>query len=133
MLTSSLSLRGLRLGLLSTCLSYLSLKVFTCPCMRCRFDPWIRKIPWRRKWQCTPTFLPWESHGQRNLVGYSPCDHRRIRHDWVTKTTNSNMAVIESMFKKEKIFLNKSIVSLMNLFFNMLFQVFVLIYNWFIS
>ena len=29
-------------------------------------------IPWRRKWQPTPVFLPGESHGQRSLVGYSP-------------------------------------------------------------
>ena len=31
-----------------------------------------RKIPWRRAWQPMPVFLPGESHGQRNLVGYSP-------------------------------------------------------------
>ena len=35
----------------------------------------IRKIPWRRKWQPTPVFLPREFHGQRNLVGYSPWGH----------------------------------------------------------
>jgi len=34
-------------------------------------DMWVRKIPWRR-WQPIPMFLPGESHGQRNLVGYSP-------------------------------------------------------------
>ena len=39
---------------------------------RCRFDPWVRKIPWRRKWQPTPVFLPEESHGQRSLAGYGP-------------------------------------------------------------
>ena len=33
------------------------------------FDPWVRKIPWRRKWQPTPAFLPGESHGQRSLAG----------------------------------------------------------------
>ena len=33
---------------------------------------WVRKIPRRRKWQCTPVFLPGKSHGQRSLVGYSP-------------------------------------------------------------
>ena len=38
------------------------------------FNPWVRKIPWRRKWQSTPVFLPEESHGQRSLVGYSPRD-----------------------------------------------------------
>ena len=32
----------------------------------------VRKIPWRRKWQATPIFLPGESHGQRNLVIYRP-------------------------------------------------------------
>ena len=36
------------------------------------FDPWVQKIPQRRKWQPTPVFLPGESHGQRSLVGYSP-------------------------------------------------------------
>ena len=36
------------------------------------FDPWVGKIPWRRKWQPTPVSLPEKSHGQRTLVGYSP-------------------------------------------------------------
>ena len=46
-------------------------KEHTCPgrrCKRCRFDPWIRKIPWRRAWQPTPVFLPGKSHGQRSLA-----------------------------------------------------------------
>ena len=33
------------------------------------FDPWVGKIPWRRKWQPAPVILPGECHGQRNLVG----------------------------------------------------------------
>ena len=44
-------------------------------CLQCRrpgFNPWVRKISWRRKWQPTPVFLPGKSHGQRSLVGYSP-------------------------------------------------------------
>ena len=40
-------------------------------CRRCRFDSWVGKIPWRRKWQPTPVFLPGDSHGQRSLAGYS--------------------------------------------------------------
>ena len=40
--------------------------------MSCRFNPWVRKIFWRRTRQPTPVFLPEESHGQRGLVGYSP-------------------------------------------------------------
>ena len=39
---------------------------------RCKFDPWVKKIPWRRAWQPTPVFLPGKSHWQRSLVGYSP-------------------------------------------------------------
>ena len=38
---------------------------------RLRFSPWVGKIPWRRKWQPTPVFLPGESHGQRSLAGYT--------------------------------------------------------------
>ena len=36
------------------------------------FDPWVRKISWRRKWQPTPVSLPGESHGQRNVASYGP-------------------------------------------------------------
>ena len=38
------------------------------------FDPWVGRIPWRRKWKPTPVFLPGKFHGQRSLVGYSPWD-----------------------------------------------------------
>ena len=46
-----------------------------CQCRRHKrhgFDPWIRKIRWRKAWQATPVFLLGKSHGQRSLVGYSP-------------------------------------------------------------
>ena len=43
---------------------------------RCRFDPWVGKTPWRRKWQPTPGFLPEKSFGQRSLKGYSPKSHK---------------------------------------------------------
>ena len=45
-----------------------------CQCRRYKrlgFDPWVRKIPWRRQWQPTPVFLPGEFRGQRNVAGYS--------------------------------------------------------------
>ena len=45
---------------------------------RCRFDPWVRKIPWRSKWQSTPVFLLRESQGQRSPVGYSLWDHKDL-------------------------------------------------------
>ena len=40
---------------------------------------------WRRTWQPTPVFLPGKPHGQRSLVGYSLCSHKRVRHDLATK------------------------------------------------
>ena len=50
---------------------WLSGKKSTSQCRRCGFNCWIEKIPWRRKWQTTPVFLPGKSHGQRSLAGYS--------------------------------------------------------------
>ena len=40
------------------------------------FDPWVREIPWRRKWQPAPIFLPGEFRGQLNLAGSSPWGHK---------------------------------------------------------
>ena len=47
-------------------------KEFACQCRRHRFNPWVRKIPWRRRRQPAPVFLPEKFHGQRSLEGYSP-------------------------------------------------------------
>ena len=47
-------------------------KKLACECRRCGFDPWIGKIPWRRKWPPSPEFLLGKFHGQRSLAGYSP-------------------------------------------------------------
>ena len=41
-------------------------------CRRLEFNPWVGKIPWKKKWQPTPVTLPGKSHGQRSLAGYSP-------------------------------------------------------------
>ena len=48
-------------------LCWLSGKEPACQCRRCRCDPWVSKIPWRRKWQPTPVFLPGKFRGQRVL------------------------------------------------------------------
>ena len=56
-------------------------KESTCPCRRhkrCGLDPWAGKIPWRRKWQPTPVFLPGKFLRQRSLMGYSPRDCNQI-------------------------------------------------------
>ena len=59
-------------------------KEFTCQCRKCEFYPWVRKIPWRRKWQPTPIFLPGKSHGQRSLEA-TVQGGARVKHDLVTK------------------------------------------------
>ena len=50
-------------------------KELICQCQRhkrCRFNPWVRKIPLTGTWQPTPVFSPGELHKQRSLAGYSP-------------------------------------------------------------
>ena len=54
-------------------------------CRRHRFNPWVGKIPWRRKWQPTPVSLHGKCHGQRSLVEYSPWGHKRVGYNLVTK------------------------------------------------
>ena len=56
---------------------------------RCNFDPWIRKIPWRRhgsQLQYSCLFLPGESHGQRSLAGYN---HRVAEWDMTEATEHT--------------------------------------------
>ena len=60
---------------------WLSGKDFACQCGRYRFDPWVRKISWRRKWQPTPVFLSRKSHEQRSLAVCSPWGRRKVGHD----------------------------------------------------
>ena len=66
---------------------WLSGKESACQCRRCkryRFNPCVGKIPWRRKWQSAPMFLPGKLQGQRSLVGYSPWGCTRVWHDLAT-------------------------------------------------
>ena len=60
-------------------------KKSACQRRRLGFDPWVRKIPWRRNWLPTPVFLPGEFHGERSLAGYSPWGCR-VGHDRGTNT-----------------------------------------------
>ena len=66
----------------------------TCQCGRCKrhhFNPWVRKIPWRRKWQPVRVFLPGEFHGQRSLVGYSPRGRKELGHCCACVCTHTQM------------------------------------------
>ena len=59
-------------------------------CRRCEFNPWVRKIPWRRKWQPTSELLPGKSHGQRRLAGYSPWGSQNSQPQLSDYTTTTN-------------------------------------------
>ena len=59
-----------------------------------KFDPWVRKIPWSRKWQATPILFSGESHGQRSLAGYSPWGHERVGHNLATKQQHIYLDVL---------------------------------------
>ena len=62
---------------------------------RCRFHPWVGKIPWRRKWPPTPIFFPGKFHGQRSLADYSPWggkNHTKLNDEITTATTFISLA-----------------------------------------
>ena len=66
------------------------------------YDPWVGKIPWRRKWQPIPVFLPGKSHGQRSLVGYSPWGQKE------SDTTKHILALCTGMVKNSLWWLRKN-------------------------
>ena len=71
-------------------------------CGRPGFDPWVGKIPWRRKRQPTPVLLPGKSHGRRSLVGCSPWVHKEsATTEWLHFTSlciywKSSLILIET-------------------------------------
>ena len=58
----------------------------SCQCRRCRFDPQVGKIPYRRKWQPTPVSLPRKAHGQRSMVVMRS---QRVRHNLATESVST--------------------------------------------
>ena len=77
-------------NLLRGLLQWLSDKESACQCRKHRFSPWVRKIPWRRKWQPTPVFSPGQAHGQRSLAVYGAWGRKRVGHDLATKEQLNN-------------------------------------------
>ena len=69
-------------------------------CLQCRkpgFDPWVRKISWRREWLPIPVFLSGEFHGQRSLVSYSPWGPQRVRHHLATEPQQQSYRYIDHL------------------------------------
>ena len=75
---------------------WLSGEESACHNRRRGLDPWVGKIPWRRKWQPTPVFLPGESHGQRSLAGYSPQGCKRVGYV-VTKQQQQHLSLVPAL------------------------------------
>ena len=72
-------------------ITWLRGKEYTCQCRRCGFDFWVGKIPWRRKWQPTPVFLPGKSNAQRSLwaIAHGVAKESDIIW-WLNNQTNKN-------------------------------------------
>ena len=76
-------------------------KESACQCRRLKrrgFNPCVKKIPWRRKWQPTAVFLPGECHGQKSLAGYSPWSHKELATTEHTHTHTHTHTVFMKCF-----------------------------------
>ena len=72
---------------------WLSGKEPACQCRRPGFHPWVRKTPWRRKWQLTPVFFPGKSHAHRSLVDYSPWGCQELdMTEWLNNNSHKHTA-----------------------------------------
>ena len=74
---------------------------------RCRFDPWVGKIPWKRKWQPTPclgnTIHAWEIPWAEEPSRPQSMGSLTVRHDWVTACMHFRMAIKQALSKLLKI------------------------------
>ena len=69
-----------------------------------RLDPCVGKIPWKRKWQPTPIFLPEKPHGQRSQAGYSPwgrkeSDRTERLSTYACKVAPRECKLVQSLWK----------------------------------
>ena len=68
---------------------------------RHEFNPWVGKIPWRRKWQLTPVFLPGKSHGERSLAGYRPWGLKDEDTTWQLNNKVVSTAAVMQILKSK--------------------------------
>ena len=73
-----------------------SVKESACQCRECKgcgFDPWMGKIPWRRKWQPTQVFLPGKVHGQMSLADCCPWGRKELdTTQWLSTHTHTQFS-----------------------------------------
>ena len=73
------------------------------------FNPWVWKIPWRRKWQPAIVFLPGKSHRQKSLVDFCPWGHKRVRHSLTTKQQQQQQQIRMALYPVKK--LNQQLIT----------------------
>ena len=84
-------------------------KESACWCKRLEFHVWVGKIPWRKKWQFTPVFLPAKSHRQRSSVGYSPWGNKEsdtTEHSTRIKVRRSTLTILINILLEVFFFLS---------------------------
>ena len=64
------------------------------------FHPWVGKMPWRRKWQSIPIFMPGKSQRQRNLAGCSPWSHKELNMTEQLSIAEASQSPSNSLPKK---------------------------------
>ena len=103
-----LSCHAVQIRIISWASWWLSGKESTCQCRRRDFDPWVRKISWRRKWQPTPVFLLGKSHGQRKLQSIRSQKSQTWLYNWTTKILNTENTAGDLQLKSS---LRRSVVN----------------------
>ena len=98
---------------------------------RSGFDPWVRKVTWRRNWQPTPEFLPGKSPGQKSLVGYSPWGCKDSDTTEATNTsllTNNLFSLLHTLLAYEyiKIYCNFTPIGILFIYNFLLLQIILL-------
>ena len=84
---------------------WLRVKESACQCRSCGFNPWVRKISWRRKWKPNLVFLPEKSHEQSSLACYSPWGLRELD---MTSWLNNNKWLLYNVVLVSAVWQNKS-------------------------
>ena len=84
-------------------------KKAACQRRRLGFDPWVRKIPWRRAWQTTPIFLPGESPRTAEPGGLQSMGSQRVGHDWAPDHRHIQASICTTNKHAPSYLLSKSI------------------------
>ena len=64
--------------------------------------PWIGKIPWSRKWQPTPVFLPGKIPWTEVPGGLQSVGLQRVRHNWARTYCSSSSDVRKQQWREQK-------------------------------